>query len=358
MRILLTGAAGFVGSHALKYLLTETDVDIVAICSMEHMGLSARIRQVAADYDAVANIYEQDISNRVKLIRHDLRTPFDDVTIQHIGDIDVIWNIASESHVDRSIDSPAPFIKNNVELMLTMMELARKLKPTLFLQMSTDEVYGPAPAGHNHVEWETPLPSNPYSASKAAQEAIAFSYWRTYGVPLVITNTMNIVGEMQSSEKFVPMVMKKVVSGEPMTIHASPEGVIGSRYYLHAYNLADAWWWLTSYYTSFAPQNEEGASMGGFVTEYADGADRPDRYHIVGEREVDNLEFAMMIADEMGKPLNFKLVDFHSSRPGHDLRYALDGTKMADMGWKAPLSLDDSVSRLVSWTLENPEWLS
>lgn len=367
MKILLTGAAGFVGSHALKYLLTETDADVVCLVSMEHMGVSARIRQISEDYNRVAARNLGHIDDRVKFIRHDLRTPIDPVTIEQIGPVDVIWNIASESHVDRSIESPVPFIKNNVDLILNMLEYARVAEPALFLQMSTDEVYGPAPAGHNHIEWETHLPSNPYSASKAAQEAIAFSYWRTHGVPVVITNTMNIIGEMQSPEKFVPMVMKKVAAGEAMTVHASAEGVIGSRYYLHAYNLADAWWRLTEYYTrsittitEIVVENEitnVTILPPGRVPAYANGVDRPDKFHIVGEREVDNLQFAQMIADKMGLPLKYELVDFHSSRPGHDLRYALDGNKLADMGWRAPKSLDDSVAELVSWTLDHPEWL-
>ncbi len=354
MRILLTGAAGFVGSHALKYLLENTNHDVVCLVSFEHMGVSARIRQVEHDYNEhaflVAGTGHYSFRDRVKIIRHDLRTPFDHITIAEMGKIDAIWNIASESHVDRSITHPVPFVKNNVELMLNMLELARYLEPRLFLQMSTDEVYGPAPAGHDHKEWETPLPSNPYSASKAAQEAIAFSYWRTYGVPLVITNTMNIIGEMQDAEKFAPMVMKKVWSGQPMTIHASPTGEIGSRYYLHAYNLADAWSYLTDCY---GPNAFDVPAYG-----FEAGIDRPAKFHIVGEREVDNLQFAKMIAAELDKPLHYELVDFHSSRPGHDLRYALDGQKMATIGWTAPLSLDESVSRMVSWTKAHPEWLA
>lgn len=353
MRVLLTGAAGFVGSHALKYLLENTEVDVVCLISLEHMGQSARLNQVLRDYSNRIGT-ERNLADRLTLIRHDLRAPIDPVTRERIGEIDVFWNVASESHVDRSIIHPRPFILNNTELILSMLELARVLRPKLFLQMSTDEVYGPAPAGHAHVEWETPLPSNPYSASKAAQEAICFSYWRTYGVPVVITNTMNIIGEMQSPEKFVPMVMQKVASGEPMTIHASPTGVIGSRYYLHAYNLADAWWFLTNYYLDGGPW-EDGS---GGPPAYSDTIDRPHKFHIVGEREIDNLQFAQMIALQMGQELNYELVDFHSSRPGHDLRYALDGGKMESIGWRAPLSLDESVQRLVSWTLEHREWLT
>ncbi len=355
MRILLSGSSGFVGSHALKYLLTETDSAVVCLVSFEHMGSSARIRQVENDYYKMfVNSFAKPFDQRVKIIRHDLRTPIDAITREQIGPVDVIWNIASESHVDRSITYPVPFIKNNVDLILNVLEFARVVKPKLFLQMSTDEVYGPAPIGHNHVEWETPLPSNPYSASKAAQEAICFSYWRTYGVPVVITNTMNIIGEMQDAEKFVPMVMKKVHAGTPMTIHASPTGEIGSRYYLHAENLADAWWFLTDLYVL---KHRNGYTTPDLPV-YGDGTDRPAKFHIVGEREVDNLQFAKMIATEMGQELHYELVDFHSSRPGHDLRYALDGTKLESYGWRAPLSLDESITQLVTWTRNHPEWLA
>ena len=210
------------------------------------------------------------------------------------------------------------------------------------MQISTDEVYGPAPLGYAHQEWiDQHLPSNPYSASKAAQEDVAFSYWRTYGVPLAITNTMHIIGETQDTEKFFPMTMKKILSGEKMTIHGNPEtGEIGSRFYLHARNQADAL--LFTLQQNFPAYGE---------------VDMPLRYHIVGEREVDNLEMANLIADAMGKKLNYEVVDFHSSRPGHDLRYALDGSKIADVGWKAPISLEESIQRTVNWTLAHPEWL-
>lgn len=353
MKILLTGSSGFVGSHALKYLLNETDADIVCLVSFEHMGVSARIRQVQEDYVSTPSL-GAPWSKRVKIIRHDLRTPIDPVTIEQIGPIDVIWNIASESHVDRSISHPRPFILNNTELILTMLDFARVAKPKLFLQMSTDEVYGPAPIGHNHVEWETPLPSNPYSASKAAQEAIAFSYWRTYGVPVVITNTMNITGPMQDREKMVPMTMHKIAIQEPMTIHASASGEIGSRYYLHAHNLADAWWFLTE--LSVVRYHDTG-TMGSAVPRYGEGSDRPLKYHIVGEQEVDNLELAQIIASEMGMNLKYELVDFHTSRPGHDLRYALDGAKIAELGWKPPLTFEEGIRETVRWTLDHPEWL-
>jgi dTDP-glucose 4,6-dehydratase len=223
------------------------------------------------------------------------------------------------------------------------------VEPEIFIQISTDEVYGPAPDDYSHKEWDAFIPSNPYSASKAAQEAIAISYWRTYGMPVVITNTMNMIGEMQDSEKFVPMVIKRVLNGEVVTIHASsgPERRIGSRFYLHARNLADACMFLL---------------RRGERAMYSTGADRPDKWHVVGERELTNLEMAVLIqsclSDEFGRyvPLKVEYQDFHGTRPGHDLRYALDGTKIAEAGWTPPISLESSLRKTIRWTLENELW--
>jgi dTDP-glucose 4,6-dehydratase len=248
--------------------------------------------------------------------------------------------MASDSHVDRSITDPAPFIINNTALVVNMLELARKIQPEVFLQVSTDEVYGAAPKGYAHKEWDTILPSNPYSASKAGQEAACISYWRTFGVPVIITNTMNIIGERQDSEKFVPKVMFSLENNTPMTIHGTEEN-IGSRYYLHARNQADG--------LLFIIKNLPAASYPN--------ADRPDRYNIVGEREIDNLTMAKMVAFYWGKELDYVLEDFHTTRPGHDLRYALDGKKLADAGWVAPVPLEQSLKATVEWTKKNPQWL-
>jgi dTDP-glucose 4,6-dehydratase len=126
-----------------------------------------------------------------------------------------------------------------------------------------------------------------------------------------------------------------------MSIHGQPStGKIGSRFYLHARNQADALLF----------------TLGQNFPAYGE-VDRPLRYHIVGEREVDNLEMAKLIAAAVGKPLNFEIVDFHGSRPGHDLRYALDGSRIAADGWKAPIPLEESIERTVKWTLDHPEWL-
>lgn len=335
-RCLLTGASGFVGSHALRHLLVNTDWDVVCPVSYGHQGMPERI---------TAAIDGQDL-RRVSTVWHDLRAvPYEHSPwVKELGSINYIWNIAAESHVDRSITDPVPFVRSNTELALAMGELVRMLEPEMFLHMSTDEVYGPAQLGQFHVEWDTIRPSNPYSASKACQEAVLYSYWRTYGIPYIVTNTMNIVGETQSPEKYMTKVLRSLLQGEMLTVHADLRGaepVIGSRCWLHARNLADAWLFITQQLP---------------VEAYGDGHADPRRLHIVGE-ERDNLELAQMVADAADRPLSYILEDFHSSRPGHDLRYALSGAKIETLGWKAPIALDEGVNRLVRWTMEHPEWL-
>ena len=127
--------------------------------------------------------------DRVSVVWHDMRAPLHSQIQDKIGPIDYIVNMASDSHVDRSITHPVDFVQNNVNLVLNMLEYAREVKPEKFIQVSTDEVYGPAPTGHDHAEGEPHRPSNPYSASKSAQEAIAYSYWRTFDVPVIDTRT-------------------------------------------------------------------------------------------------------------------------------------------------------------------------
>lgn len=332
-KILLTGAAGFIGSHMLQHLLEKTDWNITCISSWKHKGTPERIEQVLGK--------NPQWKNRIEVITHDLVSPIPERTKKRIGKCDIIFNIAAESHVERSITDPVPFVQNNVNLVLNMLEFAREYPPAVFMQISTDEVYGVAPVGINHKEWSPIVPSNPYSASKACQEAIAISYWRTYGVPVVITNTMNNFGEMQDSEKFIALVIKKVANGEVVPVHGT-EGNIGSRYYLHARNHADALLFL-SQRTPTAYKTSDNIV--------------PDRYNVVGDYELNNLEVAQLVSGIMGKELKYELVDFHSTRPGHDFRYALDGDKLKSLGWVAPMDLESSMKTYINWTIAHPFWL-
>jgi dTDP-glucose 4,6-dehydratase len=332
-KVLLTGIAGFAGSHLLEHILTHTDWSVVGVASWKHKGTPERIDEVLRGHP--------EWKDRVEIITHDLSSPIPERTKKRIGQCDYILNLAAESHVDRSIDDPVPFIQNNVNLVLTMLEFAREYKPQVFIQFSTDEVYGAAPEGVNHKEWSAILQSNPYSASKACQEAIAISYWRTYSVPVVITNTMNLFGETQDPEKYMAKTIRLIKRHEIVPVHGK-DGEIGSRYYLHARNMADAILFLIE--------------IPPAVYEYGKVM-RPDRYNIVGDIELDNLQVATAISDVLNKPLLYELVDHHSTRPGHDRRYALNGAKLKKLGWEAPLEFLPSLKKYIEWTLEHDVWL-
>lgn len=331
-RVLLTGASGFFGSHLLRHLLVNTDWEFVCPCSWTHKGTPERVENAIKGFD----------EGRVKIITHDLTAPFTDVTKKRIGHIDYILNIASNSHVNRSIDNPGEFVIGNTMLAYNLLEYAREIKPEVFLQFSTDEVYGVAPEGVNHAEWSSIVPSNPYSASKACQEAIAISYWRTYNIPVIITNTMNLLGQCQDSEKYPAQLVRKIHLGETVTVHGTAKD-IGSRFYLHARNAADAVLFILRNLP--AKLYNEGENLV------------PDRYNIVGDIELNNLELAQMVAKLMGKELKYEFVDFHKGRPGHDRRYSLDGSKLKNLGWKAPQEFEESLRQTINWTLANPQWL-
>ena len=255
---------------------------------------------------------------------------------QEIGRVDVIVHAAAETHVDRSIEDARPFVMANVLGTLNILEFARtcdRLQQLVYF--STDEVFGPAPNGVRHKEWDRYNCTNPYAATKASGEELAMAFANTYSIPVLASHTMNMIGERQDPEKFVPLVVRKVLAGEVVTIHADPTCArAGSRFYIHCRNVADALLFLIAR----APFDR-------------------GKINIVGEKEVDNLTLAQMIAGFVGKPLHYQMTDFHSSRPGHDLRYALDGDLLAAHGWHPPNTFEASLEKTVRWTLENPRWL-
>lgn len=335
--VLLTGCGGSIGVHTLSQIMKNTDWNVVGIDSFRHKGWCDRIENHL-------KCHPQDVS-RIKIITHDLVAPFSELTKKRIGKIDYIINMASLSDVEASIQEPVPFIQNNIALVLNMLEYAREIKPEVFIQISTDEVYGPTTGKNDgYKEWDAHVPSNPYAASKSAQESIAISYWRSFGVPLIITNTMNNFGEMQSASKFPVMIQKAIAKDEEITIHGNEKGEIGSRSYIHSQNFANALLFLIKNTTPHL-------HIPGQV-------DRPDRYHIAGTMQLDNLELAKLIAALMMKELKYKLVSFHATRPGHDPHYGLNADKIAELGWKPPVSFEDSLANCIKWQTEHNEWIA
>lgn len=332
--LLLTGIGGSIGIHTWIHVMKNTDWNVLGVDSFRHKGLTDRLAVVLKEHP--------EWQSRLTLLTHDLTAPFSSMTVEKMGRVDFIISMASLSDVQASIDDPVPFVRNNVDIVLTMLELARVLKPEAFIQISTDEVYGPARKDEGMVEWSPILPSNAYSASKAAQEAIAIAYWRSYNVPLILTNTMNNLASMQQGSKYPVICQKKIAAGETIQVHGSP-GNIGSRCYIHSRNHADALLWLLR---NTAPHLHEEGTL-----------DRPDRYNIVGDVQLDNLELVEVIAKLMGKEFKYEFVGASDTRPGHDNVYQLDGAKIRELGWVAPVSFEDSMAEVIKWQTENPEWM-
>jgi dTDP-glucose 4,6-dehydratase len=338
-RALLTGAAGFAGSHALRHLLVNTDWLITCPVSLDNKGHLGRLSHAWA---GVA-----DAQARVRVVPCDLARPL-------FGRPDWIISYASASHVDRSITGPAPFVRNNVELMLTLLEFARTV-PDLraFVHVSTDEVFGPSYDGELHAEDAQHRPSNPYAASKSCQSQLGFAWWRTYGVPFVEVYGCNMFGEIaQDREKFFPKVMAAVAAGEPVPVHAAADGTPGSRFWQHARNVADAILFICEHVTP-ARYADAGAMDPAGQCRETPASIAPSRFCVTSGDRVSNLDLARTVAGAMGRPLSYELTDYHSSRPGHDLAYGIDGSRLAALGWQPPVDFATGVKRTVAWTLEH-----
>jgi dTDP-glucose 4,6-dehydratase len=328
MRVLLTGSAGFVGHYILEKIIKETDWTVVGLERLSYSGNLGRIASI-------------DTQGRYTAFHHDLRSPIGDLLKKQIGDVDCIVHVGANSHVDRSIEDPLSFVMDNVVGTCNILDFARTQKGHLkcFLYFSTDEVFGPASDGVKYDEYDRYNSTNPYSATKAGGEELAVAYRNTYGLPVVVTHTMNVFGQRQHPEKFIPKCIRKILQGEKIEIHSDETRTVpGSRHYIHGEDVADG--------VLFILKNE--LYDGGWGT--------CPKFNLVGPEEVNNLELAQLIADIIGKPLNYELVDFHSSRPGHDLRYAISGERLAKLGWTPKESLRQRLSEVVTWTIKNTMW--
>ena len=337
-KVLITGGAGFIAHHLIGRILSNTDWDIVTLDRLDYSGNLNRLHDLMLSFP-------EDVRKRVKIVHHDLKAELNPLVRSEIGQVDYVLHLAAGSHVDRSIEYPMEFVFDNVVGTGNILEFARSQDNLeRFIYFSTDEVFGPAPDGIKYKENDRYNSTNPYSASKAGGEELAVAYENTYGLPVYITHTMNVFGERQHPEKYIPMCIRKIRDGETITIHSdSTRTIPGSRHYIHAEDVSDAILFLVNYQGTFEPTW---------------GNAKCPKFNIVGSEELNNLELAQIIADAQGKELKYELVDFHSSRPGHDLRYALDGDKMKQLGWVPAKSVRERIADVTNWTLDNNRWIT
>jgi dTDP-glucose 4,6-dehydratase len=331
-RILITGGCGFVGHHCVEHLLKNTDWEIIILDALTYAGNLNRITDI--------EIFPK-VKDRIKFIWHDLKAPISETTHKLIGKLDYCIHFASETHVDRSLKDARPFALSNVVGTTTLLEYLKKYQPNLtkYIGFNTDEVFGPAREGYFYKEEDKFRPSNPYAAAKAGQWCMEYAFAHAFRLPICMVHSMNIIGERQHPEKFVPKTIRAIKNGKKVTLHGRGPQDLSSRCWIHARNVSDALLFLL----------EKG---------------EPEQtYNIVGEEKT-VLEIANWICEVIkGRKLKedeIEYIDYHTARPGHDKRYALSGEKLAKMGWKPPLDLEASLKKAVRWIIrpENQKWLN
>ena len=337
-KVLITGGAGFIAHHLIGQILKNTDWEVISLDRLDYSGNLNRLHDLMLSFDP-------NVRKRVRIVHHDLKAELNPLVRSEIGKVDCILHLAAGSHVDRSIDYPMEFVLDNVVGTCNILNFARTIENLeLFMYFSTDEIFGPAPNGIKYKENDRYNSTNPYSATKAGGEELAVAFQNTYGLPVYITHTMNVFGERQHPEKYIPMTIKNVRDGNIVTIHSdSTKTIPGSRHYIHAEDVASAVLFLVNY-------------EGNFESTWG-GAKCP-KFNIVGSEELNNLQLAQIIAEAQDKELKYELVDFHSARPGHDLRYALDGEKMRSIGWTPAKSVRERIADVTNWTLANKRWIT
>ncbi|TEB10351.1 dTDP-glucose 4,6-dehydratase [Pelotomaculum propionicicum] len=314
MRLLITGGAGFIGSNFIHYILGEhQDWKITNLDKLTYAGNPKNFEGLAED--------------RHLFVKGDIADA-DTVNTAISKGIDVIVNFAAESHVDRSIDDPAPFIENNIKGTQVLLEAARKHGITQFIQVSTDEVYGSlGPDGVFHED--SPLaPNSPYSASKASADLLCRAYFKTYGLPVIVTRCSNNFGPRQFPEKFIPVTITCALENRPVPLYG--DGL----------NVRD---WL---YVADHCRALEAVILNGREGEI---------YNIGGGRELTNLELAEEILRQLGKPSS--LIRHVNDRPGHDRRYAVDSGKIQrELGWKPRYDFARALQETIQWYAGNLGW--
>ena len=331
MRLLLTGGCGFVGHHIVEALLKATDWDIVILDGLNYAGDINKITDIA--------VFPQ-YRNRIWFVYHNLLSPISEIKHQQIGTIHCVLHLAAESHVGNSLKDSVPFAYN-VVATANLLEYLKKYQPLLrkYIGFNTDEVFGPASQGVFYKETDKFYPSNPYSASKAGQWCMEYAFYKSFGMPIMMVHSMNIAAERQHPEKFVPKTIKAILEGKKIILHGINKSNLSSRCWIHAREVGNALLFLL-----------ENGQIG-------------ETYNVVGE-EKSILEIADWISEVINgrklKDEEIEWVDYHTTRPGHDKRYALDGSKLAKMGWKPSMDLESSLKKAIEWMIrpENLKWLN
>ncbi len=330
MKIMVTGGAGFIGSAVIRLAL-ERGVEIV---NFDKLTYAANLENLTG-YDARPRyaFVKADIcdANAVRRALEDHRP-------------DAIMHLAAESHVDRSIDGPGAFVETNINGTFTLLQEARRYFETLsadakdrfrFHHVSTDEVYGSLGADGLFTEETAYQPNSPYSASKAASDHLARAWKETFGLPVVTTNCSNNYGPFQFPEKLIPVVIIAALEARPIPVYGKGE------------NIRD-WLYVEDHAAALLTVIEKGA-IG-------------ETYNIGGHNELTNIDLVRMLCrfmDELRPKLHKHedLINFVTDRPGHDLRYAIDATKIQRLlGWTPSVTVEQGMRKTVEWYLDNPEW--
>jgi dTDP-glucose 4,6-dehydratase len=316
MKLLVTGGAGFIGSNFVRYVLAKhPHYSILNLDKLTYSGNLHTLRDVEAD-------------RRHTFVRGDI---CDRRKVQEVfsSGVEAVVHFAAESHVDRSIMDSAAFVKTNVLGTQCLLDAARQAGIKRFVLVSTDEVYGSAPAGEKFTE-ESPLaPNSPYAASKAGADLLARAYFRTYRFPVIITRCTNNYGPYQYPEKFIPLIITRALEGQDIPVYG--DGL----------QVRD-WIYVMDHCTA----------LGAILHNGREG----QVYNLGAGNEWPNVEIARRILQLLGKPES--LLTFVQDRPGHDRRYALNSEKTErELGWVPSTPLEEGLKKTVDWYLSNGDWL-
>ena len=319
-KFLITGGAGFIGGNFCHYMVNKYPSDeFVCIDALTYAGNMETLEPIM-DKPNFKFVHE-NICNRKKVFELFRKEKFD-----------YVINFAAESHVDRSIENPSVFLKTNVLGTQTLMDACREYGIKRYHQVSTDEVYGDLPLDRKDLFFteETPIrTSSPYSASKASADLLVMAYYRTYGLPVTISRCSNNYGPYHFPEKLIPLIIKKALADEPLPIYGDGKNV---RDWLHVYDHCTA--------------------IDLIVRKGKNG----EIYNVGGHNEKTNLEVVKTILKVLGKPDS--LITFVKDRAGHDLRYAMDPSKlMKELGWKPMYTFETGIIPTINWNLEHQEWI-